>query len=107
MRVIHHDGRVGTRSPVRVANSTWVDFDDEPGEWVTSRDLRPLGPIEEELRCKPVVDWREALELWENCLDSLGIGPGGGIVSAIDTAQAESEAIEACARVYEQHGEAL
>lgn len=113
MRVIHHDGRVGD-APWRQGFFTVpIEWDEGGFSIVDCADLRPLGPIEEELRSSTVVndeigldcfEWsEETIELFDDCRCSLGID----VVDDLGCTEVDSEALEACARIWEQHGVAL
>lgn len=105
MRVIHHDGRTGYFEfchPHSIVGA--ITFDDGSVSEQRSvlshlKHVRQLGPIEDELRRDPEELRSEACEFWAAFLDS---APHGWISEEID-----SEAIEACCRIYEQHGDVL
>lgn len=106
MRVIHHDGRVGRCDcNITVMRGNWEVrfwFGVAPltYERVRAGDLRPLGPIEEELRARKPGDAMSpgVQEMYLGCWANLGR------CSSLDVM---SEALEACARIWDQHGEAL
>ena len=128
MRVIHHSGRTGNapmlkrlddfgRHDVQVG-VRWDEWQNvaplKPGPstgWVTTDTLRPLGPIEEELlRIDPSV--AVVPQVAAHC-------PAHNLFLAFYDVHehpndrrgcrehALSEALEACARIWEQHGVAL
>ena len=111
MRVVHHDGFTG--SVVSIGNE-WCEVDWGHGirTLVRSSSIRPLGPIEEEMRSGyrdedgSLIDcgWSDKThDLWKDCADNFGLYHNDfGIF--ID---ADSEALEACERIWEQHGVAL
>lgn len=115
-RVIHRDGRVGTTNAGRrIGNpdyGAWFEWTD--GEFsyrqncVNCGDLRPLGPVEEELlRCASTTAPRDFDPLaFETKCELLGLClQPEGWVERID--EALSELLEACVRIHEQHGECL
>jgi hypothetical protein len=118
MRVIHEDGRAGTTPSVdhwRFPNKQLVTFDDEPALWGKpwKSQLRPLGPIEDELRRRgSEIPFSEMSSLvvfdavWGASDRLFGDGP---LPSDAVTWRAEclSEAIEACERIYQQTGVVL
>ena len=87
MRVIHEDGRIGTTSDMPGWPCFNVEWDNVPWPqcWqvVGSAYLRPLGPIEEELRKR------------------------SPILLPIRLRERMSECIEACERIYQQTGEVM
>lgn len=114
MRVIHHDGRVGkvycnlTVVPEGREVRFWFGVAPLTYERVKAGDLRPLGTIEEELRSLPTEpngalvneSWLDlSPEAWDLFFDS--------VESNYGPSWAMSEALEACARIWEQHGVAL
>lgn len=111
VRVIHKDGRTGTYTHCDSRGNWIVDFGDYC-DAVPYTEFRPLGPVEDELlRCAGRMGpngedrgilyglhkrnryrWKQFCETWS---------------STMNDGEAVSEALEACARIYEQHGVAL
>ena len=109
MRVIHHDGRTGTfefQHPHSVCGYvSWDDGSERSFHAVVGFQVRPLGPIEEELLR---FEWRNRhpFSLSNPAFDFLHLGVDWGLDWTF-AAEALSDALEACARIYEQHGESI
>lgn len=112
MRVVHKDGRIGTHDSDERRGIFTPDDGSAPGGfyWLEPGDpmlseLRPLGPIEEELLR---FDWRTShpFDLSGEAFDLLNQTYPDPVDWAF-CAELFSEALEACERIWVEHGVSL